>query len=218
VILGGERLDADLIVAGVGVGPAAALAERSELHVDNAIVVDTYLETAPPGVFAIGDAARWPDPRAGGLVRIKHWMLAHRQGEAVARTIVDERAPFTYAACFWSQYTAFRSTRWAMPSAGRRSRSTGTSSSTMAWCTSRRGAGRRRGEPFPRPGEPRGRTGHGTRRDFGVIKRPVHEGRRGNDPSVSGRRRSEGSTRAEAQKRRRPRRIPAFGRSRALPS
>lgn len=104
MIQGGERLDADLIVAGVGVRPAAALAERAELHVDNGIVVDTYLETAHPGVFAIGDAARWPDLRAGGLVRTEHWMLAQRQGEAVARTIVGERAPFTDVAFFWSQH------------------------------------------------------------------------------------------------------------------
>lgn len=54
------------------------------LDVDTGIVVDTYLEAAHPGVFAIGDAARWPDLHAGALVRIEHWMLAQRQGEAVA--------------------------------------------------------------------------------------------------------------------------------------
>jgi NADPH-dependent 2,4-dienoyl-CoA reductase/sulfur reductase-like enzyme len=104
VVQGGERLDADLIVAGVGVRPATALAEQAGLHVDNGIVVDTYLETAHQGVFAIGDAARWPDPRARGLVRIEHWVLAQRHGQAVAHTIVGERAPFTDVPFFWSQH------------------------------------------------------------------------------------------------------------------
>jgi apoptosis-inducing factor 3 len=101
---GGERLDADFIVAGIGVRPATALAERAGLRVEKGIVVDAYLETATKGVFAVGDAARWPDPRGGGLVRIEHWVLAQRQGQAVARTIVGERTPFTDVPFFWSQH------------------------------------------------------------------------------------------------------------------
>jgi NADPH-dependent 2,4-dienoyl-CoA reductase/sulfur reductase-like enzyme/nitrite reductase/ring-hydroxylating ferredoxin subunit len=101
---GGERLDADLVVAGVGVRPAVGLAERAGLRVDNGIVVDAYLETAARGVFAVGDVARWPSPRGGGLVRIEHWVLAQRQGQAVARTIVGDRTPFADVPFFWSQH------------------------------------------------------------------------------------------------------------------
>ena len=101
---GGGRLDADFIVAGVGVRPATALAEQAGLRVDKGIVVDTHLETSAPEVFAVGDAARWPDPRGAGLVRIEHWVLAQRQGQAVARTIVGERAGFTDVPFFWSQH------------------------------------------------------------------------------------------------------------------
>jgi NADPH-dependent 2,4-dienoyl-CoA reductase/sulfur reductase-like enzyme/nitrite reductase/ring-hydroxylating ferredoxin subunit len=104
VLEGGERLDADFIVAGIGVRPATALAERAGLRVEKGMVVDAYLETATKGVFAIGDAARWPNPRGGGLVRIEHWVLAQRQGQAVARTIVGERTPFTDVPFFWSQH------------------------------------------------------------------------------------------------------------------
>jgi apoptosis-inducing factor 3 len=104
VLEGGERLDADFIVAGIGVRPATALAEQAGLRVEKGIVVDAYLETATKGIFAVGDAARWPDPRGGGLVRIEHWVLAQRQGQAVARTIVGERTPFADVPFFWSQH------------------------------------------------------------------------------------------------------------------
>jgi apoptosis-inducing factor 3 len=104
VLQGGERVPADFVVAGVGVRPATMLAEKSGLRVDNGIVVNAQLETAAAGVYAIGDSARWPDARGGGLVRIEHWVLAQRHGQAVARTIVGERAPFTDVPFFWSQH------------------------------------------------------------------------------------------------------------------
>jgi NADPH-dependent 2,4-dienoyl-CoA reductase/sulfur reductase-like enzyme/nitrite reductase/ring-hydroxylating ferredoxin subunit len=100
----GGRLDADFIVAGIGVRPATALAEQAGLRVEKGIVVDAHLETATPGVFAVGDVARWPNPRGGGLMRIEHWVLAQRQGQAVARTIVGDRARFTDVPFFWSQH------------------------------------------------------------------------------------------------------------------
>jgi NADPH-dependent 2,4-dienoyl-CoA reductase/sulfur reductase-like enzyme len=102
VLQRGERLPADFVVAGVGVRPATALAENAGLRVDDGIVVNGLLETAAPGVYAIGDAARWPDPRGGGRVRIEHWVVAQRQGQAVARTLVGERAPFTAVPFFWT--------------------------------------------------------------------------------------------------------------------
>jgi len=100
----GARLDADFVVAGVGVRPAIALAEKAGLRIDSGIVVDASLETSAPGIFAIGDSARWPDPRGGGLVRVEHWVVAQRQGQAVARTLVGARAPFTDVPFFWSQH------------------------------------------------------------------------------------------------------------------
>ena len=100
----GERLGADFVVAGVGVLPAISLAEKAGLRIDKGIIVDASLETAARGIFAIGDSARWPDPRGGGLVRIEHWVLAQRHGQAVARGLVGDRAPFTDVPFFWSQH------------------------------------------------------------------------------------------------------------------
>jgi NADPH-dependent 2,4-dienoyl-CoA reductase/sulfur reductase-like enzyme/nitrite reductase/ring-hydroxylating ferredoxin subunit len=100
----GEHVDADFIVAGVGVRPVTALADKAGLRIDHGIVVDAALETTATGVYAIGDSARWPDPRGGGLVRVEHWVVAERQGQAVARTILGDRMPFVDVPFFWSQH------------------------------------------------------------------------------------------------------------------
>ncbi len=61
-------------------------------------------ETTAPGIFAVGDTTRWPYSREGGLVRIEHCVMAQRQGQAVAQTILGERTPFTDVLFFWSQH------------------------------------------------------------------------------------------------------------------
>jgi len=54
-----SQVDADFVVAGVGVRPAIALAEKAGLRIDSGIVVDASLETSAPGIFAIGDVATY---------------------------------------------------------------------------------------------------------------------------------------------------------------
>jgi NADPH-dependent 2,4-dienoyl-CoA reductase/sulfur reductase-like enzyme/nitrite reductase/ring-hydroxylating ferredoxin subunit len=104
----GTRLDADLVVMGVGVRPLVALAEGAGLKVDRGIVVDATLRTSAPEVWAAGDAARWPDRRFGN-VRIEHWVVAQRQGQTVAHNILAAHAagsltPFASIPFFWSNH------------------------------------------------------------------------------------------------------------------
>ena len=100
----GPSIEAGLVVLGVGVTPRTTLAEKAGLTVDNGIVVDENLRASAPDVYAAGDVARYPDPISGERVRIEHWVLAERQGQAVARTMLGIGGPFREAPFFWSQH------------------------------------------------------------------------------------------------------------------
>ena len=99
----GTAIPADLVVIGIGVTPRVDLAADAGLDVDAGIVVDDRLRTSDPQIWAAGDVARYPDPWAG-QVRVEHWVLAERQGQAAARNMLGHDVAFDDPPFFWSQH------------------------------------------------------------------------------------------------------------------
>jgi NADPH-dependent 2,4-dienoyl-CoA reductase/sulfur reductase-like enzyme len=100
----GAVIDADVVVAGIGVTPNTEWLDGSGLLVADGVVCDETC-LAAPGVVAAGDVARWPNRRFGVDMRVEHWDNALDQGAAAARRLLaapDGGEPYAPVPWFWS--------------------------------------------------------------------------------------------------------------------
>lgn len=99
---GGEVLDADMVVVGIGVKPATAFIKGIVLDEDDkSVPVNQYLKAAP-NVYAAGDIAQFPHFMTGKPVRIEHWRLAMQHGRAAAQNMTGETVAFKSVPFFWT--------------------------------------------------------------------------------------------------------------------
>ncbi|HVC01127.1 MAG TPA: FAD-dependent oxidoreductase [Steroidobacteraceae bacterium] len=98
----GARLDADLVVVGVGALPVTELAAAAGLACDNGIVVDEYCRSSNPAIFAAGDCTNQPSPRYAGRVRLESVDNAFEQAKSAALNMLDRHVVHDRVPWFWS--------------------------------------------------------------------------------------------------------------------
>ncbi|WP_173930975.1 FAD-dependent oxidoreductase [Chelativorans sp. Marseille-P2723] len=98
----GEELPADFVLVGIGAEPDLELAREAGIACDDGILVDEYLQTSHPDVYALGDCARFPHWQTGSRVRLESVQNATDQARLLAKTIMGIREPYRAVPWFWS--------------------------------------------------------------------------------------------------------------------
>ena len=112
-VSGGESIECDLVVVGIGVIPNIEWLEGSGVETDRAVLCDRFMRTSLADVYALGDLASWHNPRYGERMRVEHWTNTVQQSTTVARNIVASLAggePVAYDGIpyFWSDQYGHR--------------------------------------------------------------------------------------------------------------
>ncbi|MGW1025634.1 NAD(P)/FAD-dependent oxidoreductase [Streptomyces sp. NPDC002577] len=85
------RIDADVVIVGVGIMPNTVLAQEAGLEVDNGIRVDERLRTSYPDIYAAGDVANAFHPLLGKHIRVEHWANALHQPQTAAKAVLGQQ-------------------------------------------------------------------------------------------------------------------------------
>jgi NAD(P)H-nitrite reductase large subunit len=99
-LLDGQTLKCDLIAYAIGIRPRVDLAKQAGLAIDRGILVNEYLQTNDPDIFAAGDVAQVYDPRSGRSVLDSLWAPSRQQGFAAGLNMAGQRFAYLKAVPF----------------------------------------------------------------------------------------------------------------------
>jgi 3-phenylpropionate/trans-cinnamate dioxygenase ferredoxin reductase component len=98
----GSRIDADMVLVGIGITPNTEVAAAAGLEVENGIIVNEHLQTSDPNIYAAGDVANAYNPRLDRHLRVEHWANARRQGATAAKAMLGQEAVDARPSYFYS--------------------------------------------------------------------------------------------------------------------
>lgn len=98
----GKELPCDFVCIAVGIVPNVELAQRAGLKVDNGIVVNEYLQSSHPDLYAAGDVANYLDPVFGKRRRVEHWGHAEYCGQLAGQNMAGASNPYDLLTYVWS--------------------------------------------------------------------------------------------------------------------
>ena len=103
----GKKIESDMVIVGVGISPETKLAEMAKLSVGNGVVVNEYLTTSHPDIYAAGDNALFYYQALGKQMRLEHWDNAINQGKLAGRNMAGAKQIFGYMPYFFSDLFEF---------------------------------------------------------------------------------------------------------------
>ncbi|HSB01735.1 MAG TPA: FAD-dependent oxidoreductase [Anaerolineales bacterium] len=98
----GRTLEADGVVAGIGIHPNLDLAKEAGLKVNNGIHVNEHLETSAPDIYAAGDVANFFHSALEKRTRVEHEDNAVQMGKVAGRNMAGGNETYTHIPMFYS--------------------------------------------------------------------------------------------------------------------
>ena len=114
----GPPISADIVLVGIGAIANVEIAAAAGLTVDNGIVVDEFMRSSDPAIYAIGDCANHPSKFSGGRLRLESVQGAVDQAVTAAKTLTGKQEPYTAVPWFWSDQYDERLQMAGVPAAG----------------------------------------------------------------------------------------------------
>ena len=99
---GGQTLATSAVVAGLGIQPNFELAQSAGLKTDNGIIVNEFLQTTHPDIYAAGDVATFYNPSLGKHLRVEHEDNANTMGKIAGHNLAGKKEPYHHLPFFYS--------------------------------------------------------------------------------------------------------------------